>query len=154
MERVNKTIYTSIIASETMHIFCCVLPTLFSVVSLMAGMGMIATMPSFIEQAHHAIHAYEIPMIIISGLVLTLGWGLYGYSLKLNCTVDGACDHEPCAPQKDKTRLFMIVATVLFVVNVSVYFLFHKPMDRHFHDHGTHATLSSYEHGHDHHHHH
>lgn len=132
MEKVNKRIFWTVIASESIHIFCCVLPTIFSVMSLMAGFGMIATMPGFIENAHHFIHDYEIPMIIISGIILAIGWGVYTYSRRMNCSTQGStCCHEPCAPKKYRTRLFMILATCLFLVNVSVYFVFHKPMDEH-----------------------
>ena len=128
MEKINKRIVWAVMASESIHIFCCVLPTVFSVLSLLAGAGMIATMPNFIDEAHHLIHDYEIPMIIISALILVFGWGLYAYSRRINCSQDGesSCCHEPCAPKKDRTRLFMIVATVLFFVNVTVYFSFHQ----------------------------
>jgi len=150
MEKINRGLFWGIIASESIHIFCCALPTLFSVLSLLAGMGMIATMPGFIDQTHDIIHSYEIPMIITSGVILVLGWGLYIYSRKISCRTQGTCSHSPCGPKKDRTKAFMIVATVLFIVNVTVYFTFHRAVNLHEigveihydHDHG---------HGHDHH---
>lgn len=130
MKKINKGLFWTVVASESIHIFCCVLPTMFSVLSLMAGVGMIATMPGFIDEAHHMIHEYEIPMIIVSGIILVIGWGIYAYSRRMNCSSEGStCCHEPCAPKKDRTRLFMILATCLFVVNVSVYFIFHASTD-------------------------
>jgi hypothetical protein len=129
MEKMKRGLFWGLIASESVHIFCCVLPTIFSVLSLMAGMGMIATMPGFIDEAHHIIHDFEIPMIIISGMILILGWGLYFYSRRISCRTQGSCSHEPCTPKKDRTRLFMVLATILFFVNITVYFTFHQPMD-------------------------
>lgn len=133
MEKTNKTIIYSVVASETIHLFCCVLPTIFSVLSLLAGAGIITIMPSSIDMAHHIIHEYEIPMIFMSGIILAMGWGLYFYSRKISCRANGACTHKPCSPKKNRTRLFMIVATILFIVNISVYFIFHMPVDLHAH---------------------
>ncbi len=129
MEKLNKGIFYSVIASESIHIFCCVLPTVFSVLNLLAGFGIIATMPTFMDNAHHMVHAYEIPMIILSALILISGWGLYFYSKRISCRTDGACSHAPCAPKKDRTKLFMILATFLFFVNISVYFVFHRSVN-------------------------
>jgi hypothetical protein len=132
MKKINKGLFWTVVASESIHVFCCVLPTIFSVMSLMAGLGMIATMPGLIDEAHHMIHEYEIPMMIVSGFILFLGWIIYGYSRFLSCSDEGStCCHEPCAPKKDRTKIFMIVATILFIVNVSIYFIFHAPMDEH-----------------------
>lgn len=133
MEKINKTIYASIIASQVMHLFCCVLPTLLGVMSVVTGVGMVAALPGFLENAHHLMHDYELPMLVTSGLALLFGWLLYAYSLKFNCVKDGGCCHDPCEPKKDKTRLFMGVATALFVVNMGVYLIAHHPMDTHGH---------------------
>lgn len=126
----NRKIFWTIIASESIHIFCCVLPTLFSILSLLAGAGMIMTLPHFIDEAHHLIHDYEIPIMVVSVFILTIGWFLHAYSRHMNCSDSNEkCCHEPCAPKKDRTRLFMIIATLLFCVNATVYFTVHRPMD-------------------------
>lgn len=149
MEKINKGLFWTMVASESIHIFCCVLPTLFSVLSLMAGVGMIATLPGFINEAHHIIHAYEIPMIVVSGIILIIGWGVYIYSRRISCRTQGSCCHEPCAPKKDRTRLFMAIATLLFVVNVCVYFIFHRGFDEHaVHQDATSAIMHNHEHDH------
>jgi hypothetical protein len=124
-ETKQKTIVWAVLLSEASHIFCCVLPTLFSLMSLMAGAGVISVMPGFIVHMHDFMHDYEVPMIIVSALILALGWGLYFYSKKVDCH-DTGCGHGPCKPKKDKVRLLLIAATVLFLVNVSVYMLFHR----------------------------
>lgn len=150
MQKLHKTLYATVIASESMHIFCCVLPTIFSIVSLLAGFGMVAAMPAFVEHAHEVLHSYEVPMIILSGAILLLGWGVYAYSRKLDCRTEGSCCHTPCEPKKDRTKLFMTGATILFFVNVTVYFVFHRgmDMDEHFHVHETHAMIGNDEHDH------
>ena len=125
----RKGILYSVIASESIHIFCCVLPTVFSVLSLLAGMGMIAVMPGFIDNMHHVIHDYEMPMIITSAIVLAVGWGLYRYSRKIDCHDEGTCSHAPCEPKQDTTKIGLIVATILFVFNVMVYFGLHRAYD-------------------------
>lgn len=145
MEKIRKGILYSVIASEGIHIFCCVLPTVFSVLSLLAGMGMIATMPGFIDEMHHVIHGYEIPMIVTSAIVLAFGWVLYYLAQKIDCEVEvGCCDH-PCAPKKDRTKFVLIVATILLVFNVAIYMGFHRVNDintyyavEHNHDHENH----------------
>jgi len=135
MVKMRKGILFGVIASESIHIFCCVLPTVFSVLSLLAGMGMIPTMPGFIDDLHHIIHDYEIPMIIVSAVILIVGWILYLCAQKMDCSVEGeGCCAQPCAPKKDRTKIVMIVATLLFVVNVSVYFGFHYQYEHLDHD--------------------
>ena len=152
MEKINKGLFWSIIASESIHIFCCGLPTLFSILSLLAGFGLITTMPVFIDHLHHVIHGYEIPMIITSGIILALGWGLYTYSRMINCQTDGGCSHsKSCEPKKDRTRHFMMIATVLFIGNVAVYFVFHRGLEINLPSQGQVQYHAGHEHGHDHH---
>jgi len=149
MEKMRKGILFGVVASESIHIFCCVLPTIFSIMSLLAGMGMIATMPGFIDDMHYMIHDYEIPMIIASGVILAIGWVLYIWSTRMNCSEEkgSTCCHEPCTPKKDRTKIVMMIATVLFIVNVSVYFGFHRTYDIDTHHDGHHVEAH-----HDHHH--
>ena len=148
MQKIQKTLYASVVASESIHIFCCVLPTVFSILSLLAGMGVVATLPSFLNDAHAAIHAYEIPMIMVSGLILLFGWGLYLYSRKIDCRNEGTCAHTPCEPKKNRTKIFMMLATILFVVNIMVYFAFHRGMDEHFNSGQSHDIVHHHGHAH------
>ena len=121
----RKAIVWAVIVSESSHIFCCVLPTLFSIVSLMAGAGVISVMPGFMVELHEVMHGYEVPMIIVSAFILAFGWGLHWYSKKVDCHDTGCC-HEPCGPKKDKVQMLLIGASLLFLVNVSVYMVFHR----------------------------
>lgn len=127
MQKLQKALSIAVIASETSHVFCCVLPTIFSILSLMAGLGMIVAVPGWLEGMHTWLHAWELPMIIASGVVLVLGWGVYRYSKKVDCH-DSGCGHGPCAPKKDRANLILKIATGLFLVNITVYAVFHQGM--------------------------
>lgn len=132
MEKIRKGIIFGVVASESIHIFCCILPTLFSVLSLLAGMGVIATMPGLVDEAHHMIHSYEIPMIMASAIILIIGWALLIYARRMDCSSEGeGCCAKPCAPKKDRTKIIMIGASFLFIVNVTVYFGFHHAQETH-----------------------
>lgn len=132
MSKLRKTISITAIVSEGSHVFCCVLPTLVSILSLMAGVGLISALPPGLMRVHDTLHHYELPMIVFSAGVLMIGWGLYRYSLKIDCHDTGCC-HEPCAPKKRNVCKILLFATVLFVVNVTVYSLVHVPMEKHLH---------------------
>lgn len=128
MERLQNTINWTIIFSETSHIFCCVLPTLFSVMSLLAGVGLVSAMPPAFVTIHEALHAWEIPLIALSAAVILLGWALYAISRRMDCRGTG-CVHEPCEPRKKQAHVVLLIATVLFVFNVGVFTLFHLNAD-------------------------
>lgn len=121
----RKAIVWAVLLSESSHVFCCVLPTVFSVLSLLSGAGMISVMPAFVSNMHETLHHYELPMIGASAAILLLGWGLHLYSQKIDCH-DTGCAHGPCEGKKNKTHLLLMIASLLFVANVSVYALFHR----------------------------
>lgn len=129
MQRIQKTIFWTILASETTHVFCCVLPTIVSIMSLLSGMGLIAVMPSGLEHFHDLMHGWELPIIMASGLLLALGWGLHAVSRRIDCRTDGDCRHEPCAPKKKHASRILMIATLLFVVNTAIYAFVHRTMD-------------------------
>jgi hypothetical protein len=114
----------TVVLSETSHVFCCVFPTIFSLIGLLAGAGMIA-MPASMVTMHNLIHAWELPMIITSAAILVLGWAATLYSEKLDCHSTG-CAHGACAPQKSKAHLVLKIGTVLFIFNVFIYATIHK----------------------------
>lgn len=128
MQKLQKTIYGAVIASEASHIFCCVLPTVFSALSVLAGLGMISAMPGWMVSIHEVLHGWEVPMIIGSAVVLALGWALYWYSKKMDCA-DLGDGHEHCESKKDRASLILKIATVLFLVNVTIYTVIHRGMD-------------------------
>ncbi len=128
MEKHQNKIFWAIVLSETTHVFCCVLPTIFSVLSLFAGLGLIGVIPSYMVNMHDVLHRWEVPMLIVSGLVLALGWILYLYSRKVDCH-DSGCHHGPCEPKKSHVSMVLLIASLLFVVNLAVYTVFHRGMN-------------------------
>ncbi len=128
IERIQKSLAVAIIASETSHIFCCVLPTAFSILSLLSGFGLVAAMPAGLEVLHEALHQWEIPMILMSGMIVALGWGAHYLAVKMDCSNTGCC-HEPCGPKKRKSGNVLKVATYLFAFNVGVFLFFHHGLE-------------------------
>lgn len=116
------------LVSEISHIFCCVLPSLFSVLTVMVGLGILGAVPVGIVQFHDLMHGWEVPIMIASGAILILGWALHTISEKLDCRSTG-CEHEPCTPKKKKTARILKIATLLFVINVGIYTLVHMPQE-------------------------
>jgi hypothetical protein len=104
IDRVQKPLGWAIIISETSHVFCCIMPTIFSIVSLATGLGLLAAMPAWMVVLHDMMHDWEIPVIIFSGVVVALGWALYVFSKRIDCH-DPGCVHEPCGRvKKEPTR--------------------------------------------------
>ncbi len=128
MDKLKKKMYWALIASETTHVFCCVLPVLFSVISLLTGFGLIAVMPGWLEGVHDLMHGWELPVIAVSGVILAFGWFLEEYSRRIDCH-DTGCQHGKCDPRKDRAKAILKIATVLFVFNVLIYIGFHRGAD-------------------------
>ncbi len=126
IHKIQKWMSSAIILSEASHVFCCVLPTVFSVVSMLAGLGMIGAMPYWLQSVHDVMHKWELPMIGLAGTVIVLGWALHWISLKLDSHHEH-CHHGGCTPKrKSGANLILKAATLLFVVNLGVYFGFHR----------------------------
>lgn len=156
--KVQKSLIWAVIVSETSHIFCCVLPTVFSLFSLLAGAGMIAVMPPFMVRFHDVMHHWELPMIAFSAAVLVFGWLAMIYHDRHGCDhghdhdhgkgaqghhhhhEEGCCSHSHhvhTGMMKARTaRLVLKIATVLFAFNLLIYVGLHRyhwVQDRVFH---------------------
>jgi len=138
MKKIQTFINCAAVTSEISHVFCCALPTLFSVLALLSGLGVIGVMPSGVTFLHDIMHDYELPIIVASGAVLLIGWVLYYVSYRIDCRSSG-CEHEPCGPKKKRSSKLLLVATILFVVNVSVYSFVHVPSETHTNAEASHA---------------
>ncbi len=152
-QNLQKHLVWAVILSESTHVFCCVFPTIFSVISLLAGLGMVAAMPAFMVGMHDFLHEWELPMIVVSGLVLAIGWAAVLYSDKISCESE-CCAQSGCAPKKNKAHLVLKIATVLFIFNVLIYLVFHRStwvVDHFASGHETH--IEGQHEGHDHGHH-
>jgi len=125
VSRFHRHLSIAVLLSEFSHVFCCVLPTLFTVMSFAVNLGLITVMPGFLLEIHERIHHYEVAIIVGSGLMLALGWGAHLSSRKVDCHDDGCC-HPPCTPQKSMNAKILFAASVLFVMNLGIYTFIHK----------------------------
>lgn len=125
MERIQKSIFWAAVLSETSHVFCCVMPAIFSVMGLLAGLGFVVAMPPVLESVHAVLHQFELPMMGMSAVVMAAGWGLYAVSRRFDCH-DTGCVHGACSPRKNRAHLVLKIATVLFVFNLIIYFGLHS----------------------------
>lgn len=123
MKRIQATLHWVIVASAASHIFCCVLPTMFALVSFFTGLGLFSVLPAF-ENLHHVLHSYEVPMIIMAAVMLSLGWSVQYYSWQIDCH-DTGCGHGSCKPKKRRAEKMLLIATGLFVFNMAVFIFGH-----------------------------
>ncbi len=124
-KELHKPLIWTVIASESSHLLCCVFPTLFSLAGLLSGLGFMVTIPAPMVELHDMIHRWEIPLILMSGVLLALGWAALKYSEKVDCHSTG-CAHGTCEPKRSKASLIMMIASGLFVFNVVVYLFVHR----------------------------
>lgn len=82
IKKVQGLLSGVVILSEASHVFCCVLPTLFSIMGILVGLGVAGAMPLWLSGVHEMIHEWELPIIISSGLILLLGWTVHYVSEK------------------------------------------------------------------------
>lgn len=122
------------IISEVSHTFCCVLPSMFSILTVLVGLGAIGAMPLWLEGLHTVMHGWEVPMLFASFVVLALGWALHLVSKRLDCRSTG-CGHKPCGAKKRDAAKILKIASILFFINVSIYTFAHVPTNMHPSDH-------------------
>ena len=124
MDRLQGTVGWLALASGLSHLFCCGIPFVVSVVSLVATTGFFVSLPAGLEYLHDFIHGHEVLVLSVSGLILLLGWVLHAYAKSLDCRRTG-CDHPPCGSSKARSLGILVIATALFVVNAVSYFFLH-----------------------------
>lgn len=125
-DNIQKHFGWAVIASELSHVFCCVIPTLVTVLSVFANFGLFVMSPDgWLMNIHNVMHHYEIPIILFSGAMVALGWVAHLFSRRVDCH-DTGCGHPPCSPQKTKNYRILAIATILFIINIIIYFGVHR----------------------------
>jgi len=67
----QKHIGWAVLLSELSHVFCCVIPTLVTVLSAFANVGLLVVSPDgMLMNIHNAMHEYEIPVIVAMSIVM------------------------------------------------------------------------------------
>lgn len=119
MHRFQTITNLTVAITQLGHLFCCGLPALFSVLSLLSTFGIAISLPSAFEELHHLMHSYEIPVLVFAGIITSVGWTLHYVSWRIDCRSTG-CMHEPCAPKKRRSSKILILSSVLLLLNVLV----------------------------------
>lgn len=125
MTRLHRHLSVAVLLSECSHVFCCVLPSVVTLLSLATNLGLMTVMPGFLLELHEAIHHYELAIIVFSGVVLAVGWIVQVGSSRVDCH-DHGCHHPPCDPRKKMNGRILIVASILFGANIFIYAFVHK----------------------------
>lgn len=126
MSKIHKHFGWAVLVSELSHVFCCVIPTLVTVLSAFANIGLFVVSPDgMLMRIHEAMHEYEVPVIIFSGVMVVLGWVAHFASREVDCHTTG-CSHPPCTPQKSRNSKILGFATFLFLANMVIYFGVHR----------------------------
>lgn len=125
MADIKKHFGWAVLLSELSHVFCCVLPTVVTVLGALSNIGLIGAAPGVLLDLHETIHHYEIPLIVFSGVMVALGWVFHLASREVDCH-DTGCSHPPCTPVKRKNSRILVIATVLFMINLLIYAGIHK----------------------------
>lgn len=134
-QKFQRNLALAVIASESTHVFCCVIPTIVTLISVLASAGVISQVPVFMLDFHEILHHYEIPIIAGSGFMLVLGWILYAISRRIECQKPHCEPHETvCGPQKNNSRAVLIGATLIFILNITVYLTVHVGLEHRMHD--------------------
>lgn len=149
--KLQRPLLWTVLLAESTHIFCCVLPTVITVLAVLASFGTVAQMPVFLLDIHELLHEYEVPVILFSGSVLLVGWGIYALSRQIECQKSHCEPHETiCAPAKDHTRWVLVAATILFMINITVYVTLHRGSEDLLRAQAEAAHVHDHHHGHQH----
>ncbi len=125
-KNIQKHLGWAVIMSELSHIFCCVIPTLVTILSVFANLGLFVIAPNgILTSIHNKMHSYEIPILVFSGVMVGLGWLAHWFSSRFDCH-DTGCHHPPCPTKSKNNSRILVIATILFLMNMIVYFGIHR----------------------------
>ena len=122
---IQKNFSWAVVASELSHVFCCVIPTLVTVMTVLVNVGLLGALPVTLMNIHNILHDFEVPIIIFSAVMVVLGWGIHHIMFRVDCH-DTGCVHPPCNPQKVRNSRILTFATVLLCFNLVIYFGIHR----------------------------
>lgn len=143
----KATALASVLALSS-HIFCCGLPLVFSIASLLTSVG-VFSLEGFLPSWYHE---FEIAMMVFSGAMLALTAVIHLISWRMDCIKDAGCSHGDCTPKKKRSNLLLYIAAAAFLVNFCV-FTFgdhnHGSVEEHLQEHHSHDH-HEHDHGHNH----
>lgn len=106
----DKAVKISLIATVLPHLFCCGMPIVLSVISLIAP-----------DAAHFHIvpHWMEPWIFVISGAMLALSW----YMVLRDCGC--ACNHCHGGHSHHKQKIILGIVSVIFIISIILHLLAH-----------------------------
>ncbi len=120
VSRLTRTANSAMMASLISHLLCCGLPTIINLLALISGLGTFSAMAPWIGLLHDNLHKFEEVLLLVSALTLGFGFWANRVSSQRNCVTE-TCHHEPCAPKKQQSRIILIIASILFGINMGAY---------------------------------
>lgn len=127
MQKIHGVLNYTVLISQLGHVFCCGVPALVSVLSLVIGFGLIGSVPGILGDLHQSVHIWEKSILIFSGSMLTFGWALDNFSRHMVHEKQG-CSHKSCHTKKQKNSRILIFSSVLFAINIFLYLYAHGMM--------------------------
>lgn len=117
----DKLTYGVILGSCFMHVFCCGIPLVMSVVNMAALFGIVggsAFHPEWFENI-------EVTVLAVAGVMLLISALLQEISRRIDCRQDVGCAHEPCDSKKSFSQRVFKISVVLYAVNLVLFLLVH-----------------------------
>lgn len=103
------------------HILCCGVPAFVSILSLItngaiAGSTLLVSLSEWTENMHFTAFVFSTVMVAIA-------LGSFFIARTRDCVKEGACHHEPCAPQKQKSWRLLTISITLYCINLALFFI-------------------------------
>ena len=124
-ERVSHALGWVAFLSVFGHVFCCGLPLVLGIVSLLTGFGMFSVALPMLDHIHALFWDFEVPAMVFSAIMLAIGWGVQIHARTIDCH-DTGCVHEPCGGKKRRTATLLWMATVIFAFNLVAFTVFQQ----------------------------
>ncbi|MGI9523344.1 MAG: hypothetical protein ACR2PG_17060 [Hyphomicrobiaceae bacterium] len=118
MARLKWTTTTVSLLAEMSHILCCGLPIFVAVMSAGGQIGFGGAFLVF----HSWMHAYELQILIGSGIILAFGFGLHVLSFWFDSHAT-SCEHDNREPKKFRAGWIFTIALLLYAANLTFYFV-------------------------------
>lgn len=121
MEFARKLSYSFLYSTALVHVFCCGIPLVMSVVSISALLGIAGGDILALSWFEH----YESAILIASGILLAFTALLQYISYRIDCRKDGKCSHKPCDKEKRRARIVFYGATIIYALSSAHFLLAH-----------------------------
>jgi hypothetical protein len=110
--------YSLVIGCSLMHIFCCGIPLLTTIIGLSTTLGFI-TGGILENPLFESFERFEIEIMILSGLMLLLAFILKFRANKMNC-----CETEEkkfCSESEKINNIFLKISSVLYLFSILIF---------------------------------